>query len=229
MEIKIVIDDRMIDLGKKLALRRTLAIMALLSVAVPVVLYADVEHIFVAGETISASAVNDNFASLDERVGAFESALSVDGNGYVGIGTTEPTAKLDVAGNVYASGGLTVSGTATAENINQRIWSTGTDGTYNLIDIFDDARSDGLPWGVYDCVLRTSNGGHWTGRRFTASIVYYIGSSEYPHRFYDVVDVAAHPWGCPGGLTSFDEDTGEFTFTAGACYQIISLVCNRLF
>ena len=108
------------------------------------------------------------------------------------------------------------------------IWSTGTAGQYSLRKIFDTARTGGLVLGGYDCVLRTNNAAHWTGRRFTAAVTYYKNNSGHPHKFHNVIDVQASTSGCSAGLTSFTSSTGAFSFTPGNCYQAISLVCNRI-
>ena len=128
MEIKIVIDDRIVDLGKKLASKRTLAIMALLSVAVPVVLYADNLNVFQGGEPISASAVNQNFANLDGRVGAYEAAVSVDENGNVGVGAEDPMADLSVHGNLSQP----LTGTVGVNGGSDVVYGTGTHFTEEL-------------------------------------------------------------------------------------------------
>jgi hypothetical protein len=44
------------------------------------------------------------------------SQMVLDGNGNVGIGTTTPSAKLDIAGDAHVSGNLTISGTLNAAN-----------------------------------------------------------------------------------------------------------------
>ena len=145
--------------------------------------------------------------------------MIIKGNGNVGIGTTNPQARLDVAGDIKSS------------NVANTIWSkaypTAT-GTYNIKTIFDTARSNGLVPGLYECVLRSSNPAHWTGRMFTASINYYISIPSWPHRIFNVIDIAAMPSGCSNGLMSFDGTTGDFNFDSGNCFQDIRLVCNRL-
>ena len=142
--------------------------------------------------------------------------LTITSDGKVGIGTTSPGTQLEVAGSVRA------------ENINRAVWSTNKAGSYDLRKIFDDARTAGMVPGVYDCVLRTDNGAHWTGRRFTAALNFYIGNGSYAHKFHGVLDVQAGPGGCSAGLTAFDAG-GTFSFDPGNCSQTIGLVCNRLF
>lgn len=144
--------------------------------------------------------------------------------GRIGIGTSEPTVELDVAGKIRATGSLEGS------NVNHLVWSTNVGGTYDLTDIFDDARRAGMSYGVWDCVLRTDNEAHWTGRRFTASVNAYIANPTHTHHFYSPLNVEASPaGGCDGGLTSFDASTGAFTLVPGSCGQRISLKCNLLF
>ena len=121
MEIKIVIDDRIVDLGKKLASRRTLAIMALLSVAVPVVLYANNLNVFQGGEPISASAVNENFGVLGEHMAVYEDAITVDGVGNVGIGTTEPKAGLHLKGAFLVNDSHSVSDNPSTDGFAARV------------------------------------------------------------------------------------------------------------
>ncbi|MSP92785.1 MAG: hypothetical protein EXR79_13435 [Myxococcales bacterium] len=140
--------------------------------------------------------------------------LTITSDGRVGIGTTAPTTQFEVAGSVRA------------DNFNRAVWSTNKAGSYDLRKVFDDARAAGMTPGVYDCVLRTDNGAHWTGRRFTASVNFYMGNGGYPHKFHNVSDVQAGPDGCSAGLTAFDA-AGTFSFDPGTCSQTIGLVCNR--
>lgn len=149
-----------------------------------------------------------------------QGGVTVSGN--VGIGTTSPQAKLHVKGNLIVEGSISAGG----EHIH--VWQTNATGSYNLRTIFDAARNGGLSPGVYDCVLRTTNGAHWTGYRFTASLNYYIGWSAYPHYFWNAYTIQAGPSGCSGGVTSFDASSGAFSFNTGNCVQTVFLVCNFL-
>ena len=178
---------------------------------------AEVAGIDMAYDGSSLDTVFDGYA------GGFKPGLMViKGNGRVGIGTMSPAAKLDVSGDIKASG--TISG----ENLSRTIWTTGTSGSYNLRTIFDDARNAGLNPGVYDCVLRTNNEAHWTGRRFTASVNYYIANPAWPHQFHNDLNIEAMPAGCNGGMSQFNGNTGNFDFNSGNCSQSIRLVCHRL-
>lgn len=143
-------------------------------------------------------------------------------SGAVGIGTTNPAAKLHVVGS------LQVDGYISSKNLREVIWSTSTQGSYDLRAIFDAARSAGLPPGLFDCVLRTTNGAHWNGYRFTAALNYYIGWSAYTHYFHNAYAVNAGTSGCSISLQSFDASTGTFFFTPGNCVQSVHLVCSNL-
>lgn len=145
-------------------------------------------------------------------------------------GPTGPTGATGATGLTGATGATGPQGPQGPMGGNPKttIWNTSTDGSYSLRTIFDNARIGGLPHGVYDCVLRTNNEAHWTGRRFVAAVNLYTGSDSYPHKFHDVVDIQAGPAGCSGGLTSFDGSTGTFSFVSGNCIQAIKLVCTDI-
>jgi len=110
------------------------------------------------------------------------------------------------------------------------IWNTNVAGNYNLRTIIDVARSNNvLKPGVYNCVLKTNNAAHWSGRAFKISANLYIGNASFYHKIYDVVDVSAPNYlgGCwTGGLASFNASTGAFSFSPGVCVQSISLTCS---
>ena len=154
--------------------------------------------------------------------GSLEIQGGLTASGSVGIGTTDPQEKLHVAGNVR------VDGYISSKSLREVIWSTGTAGSYNLRTIFDAARNGGLAPGLYDCVMRTTNGAHWMGYRFTAALNYYIGWSAYPHYFHNAYAVHAGTSGCSASITSFDAANGSFSFVPGNCFQTIHLVCTNL-
>lgn len=110
------------------------------------------------------------------------------------------------------------------------VWKTNVAGNYNLRTIIDAARSNNiLNPGVYNCVLKTNNAAHWSGRAFKISANLYIGNASFYHKVYDVVDITAPNYlgGCwTGGLTSFNATTGAFSFSPGVCFQSISLTCS---
>lgn len=54
----------------------------------------------------SSNASNSNFLTLG--LWGVDNVLNINGNGYVGIGTTEPTSKLDVNGSVNINGSLKI-------------------------------------------------------------------------------------------------------------------------
>lgn len=158
--------------------------------------------------------------------GTSTGSLTVQGglttSGSVGVGTTTPQEKLHVAGN------LRVDGYISSKNVREVIWSTNVAGSYSLRGIFDTARTNGLSPGLYDCVMRTDNGAHWMGYRFTAAVNYYIGWSAYTHYFHNVYAVHAGTGGCSASITSFDGGSGAFYFQPGNCFQTIYLVCSNL-
>lgn len=74
-----------------------------------------------SGSSASYSVQTDSLVLGNNGFGIYDLAqssyrLAINGAGNVGIGTTTPTAKLDVAGNAAISGSLTVGGTFTAAN-----------------------------------------------------------------------------------------------------------------
>jgi hypothetical protein len=107
---------------------------------------------------------------------------------------------------------------------------TNTAGRYDIGDIFDKARNDGLTAHLYECVLMTDNGAHWKGRAFMVIANHYTDSTHpgYPHRIMDVVDLDAGSSGCSQGLTNFvvTGDTGYFDFNPGSCIQTVTLACR---
>lgn len=61
-------------------------------------------HTFSPGTTIQSSQVNENFDTVFNQVNKIGSQISVDTeNGKVGIGTSEPSEKLEVNGTVKAA------------------------------------------------------------------------------------------------------------------------------
>ncbi|EGD80781.1 hypothetical protein PTSG_11715 [Salpingoeca rosetta] len=113
----------------------------------------------------------------------------------------------------------------------QVLWQTSSANTYSLRDIFDDLRRQGMSPGVYDCVLRTNNEAHWTGRRFTITVNLYVRTTNpnYPHIIKELIDINAGSSGCNGGLTSFSvssSNTATFSFTPGNCVQKLTLACK---
>jgi hypothetical protein len=79
MEIKVVIDDRIVDLVRRVFRRRVLAatagVVTLVS-GIGVVYGVGTLNTFTAGTTISASQVNANFSTLKTAVQALEDAPS---------------------------------------------------------------------------------------------------------------------------------------------------------
>nr|VFK60761.1 MAG: Collagen triple helix repeat-containing protein [Candidatus Kentron sp. TUN]VFK70042.1 MAG: Collagen triple helix repeat-containing protein [Candidatus Kentron sp. TUN] len=171
-----------------------------------------------------------NFNANDAQI------LSMTKSGNIGVGTMNPDAnlKLDVEGMVGAEQYCDKNG----ENCikitdlkNKKIWSTNTAASYSLRDIFDEARQNGLPYGAYDCILKTNNGAHWKGNRFLAIINYYTRSthSGFPHKYYDIQNLdAGATGGCSEGLTSWLDFSGNFSFSPGNCHQNIKLTCTKL-
>jgi len=85
----------------------------------PIVIYAADLIQFQPHTLIKSAEVNQNFAQLDSRIATYEDAITVDGNGNVGIGTTAPDYPLDVNGNIQTSAGV----------IGHTLWiSNGPDG-----------------------------------------------------------------------------------------------------
>jgi len=70
--------------------------------------------------------------SLDAADESPADALYVDDAGNVGIGTTAPASKLDVQGDIHASGTITSGSSITIDGINDRITATG--GTIDFDD-----------------------------------------------------------------------------------------------
>ena len=157
-------------------------------------------------------------------------------NGNIGVGTTnlDTNLKLDVEGMVGAEKFCDQNGENCAKITdlkNKTIWSTGTAGSYSLREIFDRARKNGLSYGAYDCILKTSNGAHWKGNRFLALVNHYTKSthSGFPHKYYDIQNLdAGSVGGCSAGLTGWLNSSGSFSFSPGNCRQSIKLTCTRL-
>jgi hypothetical protein len=86
-------------------------------VAATLTFAATIPNSFTAGDSISASQKNENFAYIMDQLNSFSapgsaysnnaaaptSSVHVDALGNVGIGTSSPTAMLDVAGEVKAT------------------------------------------------------------------------------------------------------------------------------
>ena len=167
-------------------------------------------------------------AELDAAIEAFVSA-----NGATGDAAIAALAAHAISGDHddrYVNlAGDTMTGDLRAANIARLIWSVKDGGTYQLQEIFDDARNNGLLWGLYDCVLRTTNQSHWRGFRFTAAINSYTAQTNagYPHRYHGIQSVDAGPSGCSGGLSSLS-GSGTLMFTQGNCFQQLNLHCTRL-
>ncbi len=108
------------------------------------------------------------------------------------------------------------------------IWHSSVAGNFNLKTIIDTAKTNGvLQPGFYNCVLKTSNEAHWTGKSFMLNVNYYTGNVTYPHQIYNVIDISAITSGCwTGGLTAFNPITGNFSFAPGVCFQSITLTCS---
>ena len=97
MEIRVIVDDRLILFLRRALTRWQLLSLLILSAIVPMGIYADVPNVFESGTVISSSAVNENFTDLDERLATYEGAISVDlDTGNVGIGTTIPAGQLEI-------------------------------------------------------------------------------------------------------------------------------------
>lgn len=65
-------------------------------------------------EAARQATANDGYLAFRTRNGNMFERMRIDMNGNVGIGTSSPTQKLDVSGNVRVGGNLTVTGTNTA-------------------------------------------------------------------------------------------------------------------
>lgn len=103
MEIKIMIDDRIVNfLRRHLKRRNVLAGIGLMA-AMPLAIYATTVasdlYVFNPGEPILAEQVNTNFANLNDRIESYESVVDVDEvTGNVGIGRGASREKLQVHG-----------------------------------------------------------------------------------------------------------------------------------
>lgn len=78
--------------------RLALGLSAAAFILTPLLLRADIDHVFHEGEIIYAAQVNDNFNGLDDRLQPYEGAISIDDSDRVGIGTDHPLSPLHVVG-----------------------------------------------------------------------------------------------------------------------------------
>ena len=110
------------------------------------------------------------------------------------------------------------------------IWTTIIAGNYNLQQIFDTSLvQNKIKYGTFDCLLKTSNGAHFKGNRFTATVNYYTKRTDFPHRYLNIINLDAGSYnGCSDGLTIYLNSNGDFSFSRGNCYQSISLFCIKL-
>ena len=195
----------------------------------------ETDPVFTAWDKSSDIAITESQISDLQSYLTAESDPIFSASAAAGITTTD-TANWDAAYNT-SLGLATVASTGSYNDLsdqpafvsNQAIWSQGDAGSYSLRDIFDEAREDGLSYGAYDCILKTSNGAHWKGNRFLAIVNYYTQSSSFPHLYYDIQNLdAGSAGGCSDGLTSWLDSSGNFSFSPGNCSQSITLTCTIL-
>jgi hypothetical protein len=112
MELKLVIDDRIVAGARRLCTRRRvlvlLALTALSSAAAIAAPLGEAPFKFKEGQVVSSSQFNANFQALTDAIDAvdarFGTSFSVSPtSGFVGIGTKKPTSWLHVAGTLSRS------------------------------------------------------------------------------------------------------------------------------
>jgi hypothetical protein len=169
---------------------------------------------FSNGTVADADAVNANFAAVSAAVDDNDARL-----------TALP---LTVDGSdLTLSGDLTVAGDVSGPNHRRVVATLDADGSYDLQDLFTAGRNDGMRPGLWDRTLKTTNGAHWKGYRFTAAVNFYDDPTSWPHRYYNVAQRDAHPSGCSGTLT-LNGSTGAITFTRGSCSETARLMCTEV-
>lgn len=85
-----------------------------------------------AAITFETNTSSQSYGS-DPKLLSYTETMRITGSGNVGIGTTSPSEKLDVAGNIKASGTVTASnGTLVAGTSVTNVW-TGTQAAYDAI------------------------------------------------------------------------------------------------
>lgn len=96
---------------------RWLSLLISMTMLIPVMLYAASEvdgnglFNFTPNTVISSKEVNDNFDVLGNFMTTYEDAITVDGNGNVGVGTTSPKYTADVNGQVQVRDNVWITST----------------------------------------------------------------------------------------------------------------------
>ena len=109
MKIEMIIDDRIVNFLKKVfRIRHFIPVLVLLAIvkgSMMIHAAVTIPHTFTDGTTIYASEVNENFSYIIARLWDKSGSDLVAISGNVGIGTSSPSEKLEVNGNVSIGGG----------------------------------------------------------------------------------------------------------------------------
>eukprot|EP00048_Salpingoeca_helianthica_P015957 m.229622 g.229622 ORF g.229622 m.229622 type:complete len:447 (+) comp17789_c0_seq1:88-1428(+) len=207
---------------------RAITVDGILAVNASTLVWAEQARASTVEATLSAAIITER-----SRILGVQSNLSAALNSEI---TRASTAEAFVLANSTAR---LASAMATVPT-KRVVWSTNTAGSYTIMNIIDTARwTTGFPGiGVYNCVIRSDNGAHWSGFMFTVSVNFYYCTSTYtpqvgsPHCTYifNSVAAAASPSGCGGTVFTSWAGTGNgaFTYAPGICSQWITLTCTSL-
>ncbi len=149
--IKISIPNPKKVLGKRLFV--PLLILSVLIGASYAIAAISIPHTFSTGEVISATSHNENFSYIASRLWDLSGSNLFYTSGDVGIGTSSPSEKLEVSGNLKVGGNLEVSGVATV-NVNSNKLRRVSNGLFETAQVDTEYYSPDQHGGIYGTIYR---------------------------------------------------------------------------